>query len=98
MWLMLQQPQPDDYVIATGEKHTVGELVQIAFETLELDWKKYVVQDPKLIRPAEVDLLVGDASKAKTKLGWTPKVGFRELVERMVRADLARLQGDKMTR
>ena len=87
MWLMLQQEQPDDYVVATGETHTVGELVQVAFEAVELDWRKYVVQDPSLIRPAEVDLLIGDASKAKNKLGWVPKVGFKgvELALRMVR-------------
>ncbi len=92
MWLMLQQNEPDDYVVATGETHTVGELVQVAFETAGLDWKKYVVQDPSLIRPAEVDLLIGDPSKARKKLGWTPKVGFKELVQRMVRADLERLR------
>ncbi len=91
MWLMLQQDQPDDYVVATGETHTVGELVQVAFEAAGLDWKKYVVQDPSLIRPAEVDLLIGDPSKARKKLGWVPKVGFKELVQRMVRADLQRL-------
>jgi len=91
MHLMLQQPEPDDYVIATGETHTVGELVQVAFEEVGLDWKKYVVEDPSLIRPAEVDLLIGDPSKARQKLGWTPKVGFKELVQRMVRADLERL-------
>jgi GDPmannose 4,6-dehydratase len=91
MWLMLQQDQPDDYVVATGQTHTVGDLVQVAFDAAGLDWKKYVVQDPTLIRPAEVDLLIGDASKAKNKLGWVPKVGFKALIERMVRADLERL-------
>jgi GDPmannose 4,6-dehydratase len=91
MWLMLQQEKPDDYVIATGEAHTVQELVETAFGCVGLDWRKYVVQDPSLVRPAEVDLLIGDASKARRVLGWHPQVGFRELVERMVRADLAAL-------
>ncbi len=91
MWRMLQQDQPDDYVIATGETHSVGELVRTAFEYLDLDWKRYVVQDPALVRPAEVDLLIGDASKARRELGWQPKVGFTELVRSMVDADLARL-------
>jgi GDPmannose 4,6-dehydratase len=90
MYLMLQQPQPDDYVISTGESHTVGELVRIAFDCVGLDWKKYVVQDPNLIRPAEVDLLIGDASKAKQKLGWIPTIHFQELVREMVAADLDR--------
>ena len=93
MWRMLQQDQPDDYVIATGETHSVGELVRTAFEYLDLDWKRYVVQDPALVRPAEVDLLIGDASKARRELGWQPKVGFTELVRSMVDADLARLGG-----
>jgi GDPmannose 4,6-dehydratase len=92
MYLMLQQPQPDDYVIATGESHTVGELVRIAFDCVGLDWKKYVVQDPSLIRPAEVDLLIGDASKAKAKLDWIPTIHFEELVREMVAADLDRLK------
>lgn len=92
MWLMLQQPEPDDYVVATGETHSVGELVEAAFGRVDLDWKKYVVQDPSLIRPAEVDLLVGDPSKAKRKLGWVPEVGFKELVHLMVDADLERLK------
>ena len=91
MHLMLQQDKPDDYVVATGETHTVGELVQVAFDAVGLDWQKYVVQDPNFIRPAEVDLLIGDPSKARKKLGWTPKIGFKELVQRMVRADLERL-------
>jgi GDPmannose 4,6-dehydratase len=88
MWLMLQQPQPDDYVVATGEQHTVRELVETAFGHLGLDWRQYVAEDPALIRPAEVDLLVGDASKARRVLGWRPEVGFAELVRRMVEADL----------
>jgi GDPmannose 4,6-dehydratase len=91
MWLMLQQDAPDDYVIATGETHTVEELVTVAFERAGLDWKKHIVIDPAFIRPAEVDLLIGDPSKAKEKLGWTPKVSFKELVHRMVDSDIARL-------
>jgi GDPmannose 4,6-dehydratase len=89
MWLMLQQDKPDDYVIATGESHSVRELLDVAFGVLELDWKKYVEIDPRYFRPTEVDHLHGDASKARAKLGWKPKVGFRELVEMMVRADEA---------
>jgi GDPmannose 4,6-dehydratase len=88
MWLMLQQEEPDDFVIATGSTHTVGELVQVAFDAVGLDWKKHVVQDPALVRPAEVDLLIGDASKAHKVLGWKPALGFHDLVRRMVRADL----------
>lgn len=91
MWLMLQQDTPDDYVVATGETHTVQELVEVAFSRAGLDWEKYVVIDPKFIRPAEVDLLIGDPSKAKAKLGWVPKTSFQELVHMMVDADLARL-------
>ncbi len=90
MWLMLQQPDPEDYVIASGESHSVRELVEAAFGYLELDWKKYVVVDPDLTRPAEVDYLVGDASKAHRVLGWRPEVTFRELIHRMVDADLER--------
>jgi len=92
MWRMLQQDAPDDYVIATNETHTVRELVEIAFERVGLDWKKHVVIDPAFVRPAEVDLLIGDYSKAKRKLGWEPRVRFRELVQMMVDADLARLK------
>jgi GDPmannose 4,6-dehydratase len=91
MWLMLQQDKPDDYVIATNETHTVEKLVQLAFECVDLDWKKYVVLDPALVRPAEVDLLIGDPAKAKKQLGWTPEVSFPELVKMMVKADLERL-------
>ncbi|MFN4260824.1 MAG: GDP-mannose 4,6-dehydratase [Gemmataceae bacterium] len=90
MWLMLQQDQPDDYVIATGETHSVQELVEVAFGAVNLDWREYVVQDPALIRPAEVDLLVGDPSKAKRQLGWTPQVTFQGLIQMMVQADLER--------
>ena len=92
MWLMLQQPAPDDYVVATGETHSVRELVDVAFRCVGLDWAQYVKTDPAFLRPAEVDLLVGDASKAKKILGWTPRVTFHGLVEMMVRADLERLQ------
>jgi GDPmannose 4,6-dehydratase len=92
MWLMLQQDHPDDYVVATGETHSVREFCQEAFAHLGLDWEKYVVVDPKLYRPAEVDLLVGDYSKAKRVLGWEPSVNFRELVRIMVDADMAALQ------
>jgi GDPmannose 4,6-dehydratase len=89
MWLMLQQPEPDDYVIATGETHTIEELVKLAFAEVGIDdWHKYVRQDPKFFRPAEVDLLIGDASKAREKLGWVPEVGFPELVKMMVAHDL----------
>ncbi|MCC6805906.1 MAG: GDP-mannose 4,6-dehydratase [Deltaproteobacteria bacterium] len=88
MWLMLQQPTPEDYVISTGETNTVRRLVEIAFETAGLDWKKYVVEDPALFRPAEVDLLVGDAGKAARQLGWKPKTSFAEMVRAMVKADL----------
>jgi GDPmannose 4,6-dehydratase len=90
MWLMLQQPKPDDYVIATGETHTVRELCQIAFARVGLRWEEHVIVDPKFVRPAEVDLLQGDASKAKRALGWQPRVSFRQLIEMMVDADLAR--------
>jgi GDPmannose 4,6-dehydratase len=92
MWMMLQQPKPDDYVVATGETHSVQELVDVAFGTVGLDWRQYVKTDPAFLRPAEVDLLVGDATKARTVLGWTPRVTFHGLVEMMVRADLERLQ------
>jgi len=92
MWLMLQQERPDDYVIATGQTHSVRELAEEAFGCAGLDWQKYVVQDPALIRPAEVDLLVGDATKAKRILGWVPEVDFRGLVRMMVEADLQRLK------
>lgn len=92
MWLMLQQDHPDDYVIATGETHSVREFCQEAFGYLGLDWEKYVVVDPKFYRPAEVDLLVGDYSKAKRVLGWEPTVTFQQLVRIMVDADMAMLQ------
>lgn len=92
MWLMLQQDNPDDYVCATNETHTVREFVEHAFARLDLDWKEFVKHDARYERPAEVDLLVGDPSKAKRQLGWEPKVRFKELVQIMVDADLAALQ------
>ncbi len=91
MWMMLQQQRPDDYVISTGRTHSVREFVQRAFEAVGLDWQRHVVVDPRYYRPAEVDLLVGDAAKARRVLGWEPEVSFEALVERMVRADLERL-------
>ncbi len=91
---MLQQDGPDDYVVSTGETHSVQEFVQEAFGYLDLDWKEYVVQDPKYYRPAEVDLLVGDPAKAGAKLGWEPTVDFRQLVRLMVDADMQVLQGN----
>jgi GDPmannose 4,6-dehydratase len=97
MWMMLQAPKPEDYVIATGETHTVREFLDLAFNRLQLDWRKYVKIDSKYYRPTEVDLLIGDASKAKRDLGWEPKVRFTELANMMVDADLAvereRLEG-----
>ena len=92
MWLMLQQDQPDDYVIATGTAHSVRDLVEAAFSHVGLDWNKYVGVDPRFIRPAEVDLLIGDPAKAKKQLGWEPVVDFKQLVAMMVDADLARLK------
>ena len=90
MWGMLQQERPDDYVVATGETHSVQELVNLAFSQVGLDWRQHVVIDPSFKRPAEVDQLLGDATKARQKLGWAPKVGFGELIRMMVDADLAR--------
>ncbi len=90
MWLMLQQERADDYVVATGESHSVRELVELAFSHAGLNWQEYVVVDPTLKRPAEVDRLLGDATKARQRLGWSPKVRFPELVQMMVEADLAR--------
>lgn len=91
MWRMLQQDTPDDYVIATGETHSVQEFVELAFSAVGLDWEEYVVIDPKFVRPAEVQLLLGDASKAKRVFGWEPKVRFDELVKMMVEGDVERL-------
>jgi GDPmannose 4,6-dehydratase len=92
MWLMLQQDEPDDYVVATGQTHSVKELCEVAFGYLDLDWQPYVVSDPKFFRPAEVDLLVGDASKAHARLGWEPSVDFEGLIRSMVDADMKALQ------
>ena len=94
IWLMLQQGEPSDYVVATGEEHSVREFVETAFEYANLDPQRYVVTDPELVRPAEVDRLVGDASRARKELGWEPRVSFRQLVEMMVDADLARLSSE----
>jgi GDPmannose 4,6-dehydratase len=88
MWMILQQDHPEDYVIATGETHSVQEFVEVAFSYLGLNWKDHVRIDPHYFRPAEVDLLVGDASKAKKILGWTPRIKFHELVRLMVDADM----------
>lgn len=92
MWLMLQQPKPDDYVISTGEMHTVQELVEVAFGRAGLDWQKHVKIDKAFLRPAEVDLLIGDCSRAKTELGWKPTVSFRQMIEMMVDSDIRLLQ------
>jgi GDPmannose 4,6-dehydratase len=89
MWMMLQQPEPDDYVIATGETHTIREFLEVAFRIAGYEsWEPYVVHDTRFDRPAEVDLLLGDATKAREKLGWSPKVNFEELVARMYESDL----------
>ncbi|MFM8579996.1 MAG: GDP-mannose 4,6-dehydratase, partial [Planctomycetaceae bacterium] len=92
MWMMLQQSEPDDYVVGTGETHSVREFVQIAFQHVGLDWKQHVVVDPAFYRPAEVDLLLADPTKARTRLGWTPETGFRDLVTMMVDADVERMR------
>jgi len=92
MWRMLQQPTPQDYVIGTGQTHSVQQLVELAFSHVGLDWRRHVVSDPKFYRPAEVDLLLADPAKACHELGWTPKVSFEELVAMMVDADLERLR------
>ena len=94
MWLMLQQDQPDDYVVCTGETHSVREFCELAFGAVDLDYEDYVVIDPEFFRPAEVDLLVGDYAKARDQLGWKPTTSFPELVETMVRADLAAIPAD----
>ena len=93
MWLMLQQDQADDYVVATGKTHSVRDFCERAFGAAGLDYKNHVVEDERFVRPAEVDLLVGDAAKARQVLGWQPETSFERLVERMVAADLALLQG-----
>jgi GDPmannose 4,6-dehydratase len=93
MWMMLQHDRPEDYVVATGVTHTVQKLVETAFAAVDLDWRPYVVQDPRFMRPAEVDLLVGDPSRARSELQWEPEVDFDQLVRMMVDADLERLRG-----
>ncbi len=98
MWLMLQQDNPDDYVVATGETHSVREFAEEAFGYLDLDWREHIVQDQKFYRPAEVDLLVGDPSKAGKVLGWEPTVDFRSLVRMMVDADIEALKSGKIMR
>jgi GDPmannose 4,6-dehydratase len=95
MWLMLQQDEPDDFVIATGQTHSVQELCEVAFGCLDLDWRQYVVCDPQFFRPAEVDLLVGDASKASAQLAWEPSVSFEALIQLMVDADMEALQANR---
>jgi GDPmannose 4,6-dehydratase len=96
MWLMLQQDRPDDYVVGTGRTHSVRELCQAAFGHVGLNWEDYVVVDPQFVRPAEVDLLVGDAAKSKRVLGWEPKVSFEELIAMMVEADLDALRAEAL--
>lgn len=96
MWLMLQQDKPDDYVVATGETYSVREFLEETFAQLELDWKKYVEQDPRYMRPAEVDLLLGDATKAKEKLNWQPKTDFKSLVKMMVDSDMKLAQEQRI--
>jgi GDPmannose 4,6-dehydratase len=98
MWLMLQQREPEDYVVATGESHSVGEFVEEAFGYAGVDWRKHVELDARYLRPTEVDSLRGDASKARTKLGWTPKTSFKELVRIMVGADMARARKELLLR
>jgi len=98
MWLMLQQDEPDDYVVGTGEAHSVRELCELAFAYLGLDWRDHVVVDPKLFRPADVDFLVADATKARTRLGWEPTVTFEELIQVMVDADLEALKRENNLR
>ncbi len=95
MWRMLQQPEAQDYVVATGETHTVRELCEVAFARADLDWKAHVVVDPTFLRPAEVDLLIGNPAKARKVLGWEPRYDFRRLVEMMVDADIARLRPEQ---
>jgi len=98
MWLMLQADEPDDFVIATGETHSVRDFLDEAFGLLDLDWNEYVEKDERYYRPAEVDLLLGDATKAREKLGWEPKVSFKELVRLMVEHDLELARQEKAAR
>jgi GDPmannose 4,6-dehydratase len=95
MWLMLQQDQPEDYVIATGETHSVQEFLEKSFERVERDWKEHVRIDPRYMRPSEVDLLLGDASKARDQLGWAPRTSFDELVRLMVDTDWEHARREK---
>ncbi len=92
MWLMLQQPEPQDFVVATGVAHSVQQLVELAFGHVGLDWRKHVTVDPNLVRPAEVDHLLGNSTKARQRLGWQPEVPFEEMIRMMVDADLTRLR------
>ncbi|MCG2664841.1 GDP-mannose 4,6-dehydratase, partial [Brevundimonas sp.] len=92
MWLMLQQDKPDDYVVATGETHTVRHMIDVAFKQVDLNPDDYLSINPKFLRPAEVDVLLGDATKARNHLGWTPEISFEALISEMVEADLARLR------
>ena len=98
MWLMLQQEEPQDFVIATGETHSVREFLDEVFGLLELDWKKYVAIDPRYFRPAEVDLLLGDATRAREELGWKPKVNFKQLARRMTESDRKLARRERMVR
>ena len=95
MHLMLRQPEPADFVVATGETHTVREFCELAFAHVGLDWRRYVRTDPKFERPAEVDYLVGDATRARERLGWRPSVSFPQLVQMMVEADLEMVAGGR---
>jgi GDPmannose 4,6-dehydratase len=92
MWLMLQADQPSDYVVATGETHSVRELCEVAFDQVGLNWEDHVFVDPQFFRPAEVDLLIGNPAKAEAELGWKPEVGFSDLIRSMVDSDLAALK------
>jgi len=92
MWRMLQQPTGDDFVVASGEAHSIQQVVEVAFAAADLDWRRYVREDPALLRPAEVDHLIGDATKARSVLGWAPRVGFSALIDMMVRADIENLR------
>lgn len=94
MWLMLQQDEPEDYVVATGRTHTIERLLDVAFSCVDLEWKNYTVQDPKFMRPAEVDLLIGDPSKAQAKLGWESSISFEEMIQIMVESDIQALKKD----
>ena len=94
MWLMLQQEQPEDYVLATGETHTVREFCRLAFSHVGLDYERYVKMDPAFMRPAEVEVLLGNPSKAQRKLGWSPRTSLQQLVEMMIEADLRRVAAE----